>query len=344
MMESRTIWRKFHKALKNNNWAAALTVIDQIIEAEPGNPNHYLKKGDICRRQGNSAEAVNAYLKAASFLNKQGFLKKALAVCKMVMRVDPDNREALETSSSILIELEAPKQAAPELKKAGTETEKLSMPQSGEPEASQSIESAEYKKSTEQTPHETEQIITKESGGDIPTEGYDMKGIIEPTSYQESAGDGTWPAESFAEPTPPDVEGPSEESEFMPQFTDNEIRDILSRSEVRKFSAGETLVQEGDTGDSVFIIKTGTVSVVAHILGKEINLATLSEGNLFGEVAYLTGRPRTASVIAKSDTEVYEVNRLLLDEIIEQRPEIMSQINEIFNTRIKHTIDKVKNK
>jgi potassium efflux system protein len=117
---------------------------------------------------------------------------------------------------------------------------------------------------------------------------------------------------------------------------------VLSRSEVKKFSAGQTVVKEGDTGDSVFIIKSGTVSVIAHILGKEINLATLVRGDLFGEVAYLTGRPRTANVIADKDVAVYEINKLLLDEIIERRPEIMSQVNEIYTARVKDTIEKVK--
>jgi CRP-like cAMP-binding protein len=122
------------------------------------------------------------------------------------------------------------------------------------------------------------------------------------------------------------------------------MKEILTRSEIKHYSRGETIVHEGDAGDSVFIIKSGRVSVVAHILGREISLATLSAGDFFGEVAYLTGRPRTANVVSEDDVEAYEINRFLLDEIIEKRPEILSQVDEIYNARVKDTLQKIKSK
>jgi tetratricopeptide (TPR) repeat protein len=321
-MGSKDIWSKFHKSLKNKEWSDAVAIMDVVIETEPGNPNHYLKRGDVCQKKGDAAEAVNSYLKAAWHLNEEGFLKKALAVYKMVLRIDPDNKEAIETINKIIIDLETPKR--PTLKEVITDREpkeETAVTTVETPSDETLIERTSYSEPVEGDTHETERIVPEESLAETTVESTD-DALIESTSLVEEKTEAT--------------------SSVLSPFTDGEIEEVLSRSEVKKFSTGQMVVREGDTGDSVYIIKSGTVSVIAHILGKEINLATLAQGDLFGEVAYLTGRPRTANVIADNDVEVYEINKILLDEIIEKRPEIMSQVNEIYTARVKDTIEKAK--
>jgi tetratricopeptide (TPR) repeat protein len=329
MMGSKDIWGKFHKALKNKEWSDAVAIMDIVIETEPGNPNHYLKKGDVCQKKGDSAEAANSYLKAAWHLGQKGFLKKALAVYKMVLRIDPDNKEAIETTNKIIMDLETPKQ--PTLKEVTSDkapAEETIISTIETPPEEGLIERTSYEDPAEEGIHETEGIVTEESASETTVESPDDD-IIESTSLVD-------------ETATPDEKKTTSPSDLLSPFTDIEIKEVLSRSEVKEFSPGQTVVREGDTGDSVYIIKSGTVSVVAHILGREIDLATLAQGDMFGEVAYLTGRPRTANVIANEDIEVYEINKNLLDEIIEKRPEIMSQVNEIYNARVQDTIEKVK--
>ncbi len=59
-------------------------------------------------KAGDQGESINAYLKAAWYLGKSGFLKKALAVYKMALRYDPDNDEAIRAANKIMMEVEAP--------------------------------------------------------------------------------------------------------------------------------------------------------------------------------------------------------------------------------------------
>lgn len=118
--------------------------------------------------------------------------------------------------------------------------------------------------------------------------------------------------------------------------------DILRRAEMRSYNDGAKVIEEGDSGDSIFIIKSGNAKVIAHIIGREIELATLSEGDVFGEVGFLTGRLRTASVIAKGDLEVIELGRPLLEEIIEKNPEVLRKIEDIYGLRVENTLTKVK--
>lgn len=284
-MESEDVWVRLHKTLKKKDWAGAVGVMDAIIRSEPDHPNHYLKRGDIFQKKGDKAEAVASYLKAALYLGQAGFQKKALAVYSMVLRIDPDNKKALETSSNIVLELETRHQIKGTALRSGCMESK---------DAQQHLRAEPLPADNESTP-----LSNKE----------------EPIS-----------------------------SELLSLFTQHEIREVLTGARVKHYHRGTTIVREGEPGDSVFIIKSGTVSVIAHILGKEINLATLSAGDLFGEVAYLTGRPRTASVLAEDDVTVYEMNRILLDDMIEKRPEMMSQVNEIYNARVTDTIQKIKSK
>ena len=53
---------------------------------------------------GDAAESLSSYLKAALYLNRMGFLKKALAVYKMTLRYDPDNDEAIHAANTLMME------------------------------------------------------------------------------------------------------------------------------------------------------------------------------------------------------------------------------------------------
>lgn len=131
---------------------------------------------------------------------------------------------------------------------------------------------------------------------------------------------------------------------FLSSLPENEIKQIIERLKSQSFLPGQKVVEEGDFGDSIFIIISGEAKVVAHILGTEIELATLSVGDVFGEMAFLTGRPRTASVIAVDELRVMEFNRLILEEILEKYPEILKKLEDFYQSHLEDTISKVRTK
>lgn len=92
----------------------------------------------------------------------------------------------------------------------------------------------------------------------------------------------------------------------------------------------------------MYVIKCGRAKVIAHLFGKALELATLETGDVFGEVAFLTGRPRTASVIAEGPLEVYELSRLELEKIIDKNPALLQKIESFYECRVQDTIKKVK--
>ncbi len=290
-MKTDEQWEELFRLLKDKDWPGAMRNINGIIDSDRGNPNLYLKKGDICLKADDKAEAVNAYLKAAWYLSKEGFLKKALAAYKLVLRYDPENGQALHESNRIMMSIdsisEAPKRAewmifAPE-----------------------------------ESPRETRPEVK-----DISATALHPEQTSAPVTESETT-------------VPPG---------FLSYFNSSEIEEILDRAPVGKFSNGKPVVNEGDSGDSVYIIRSGSADVVGHFWGRVIMLDTLSAGDLFGEIAFLTGRTRTASVIAKGDLEVYEIKRSLLEELVAKRPQILSQLSSIYIKRVKDALRKVKSK
>ncbi len=105
-----------------------------------------------------------------------------------------------------------------------------------------------------------------------------------------------------------------------------EIQHYLFRSTAeglhrRLVPAGGIVVSEGDPGDSVFLIASGSVRILVlggH--GRALEIRRLEAGDFFGEVAALSGRPRTATVVAVTDCELLEIAHWALERLVEARP------------------------
>ncbi len=83
-----------------------------------------------------------------------------------------------------------------------------------------------------------------------------------------------------------------------------------------RLPAGTIVFRQGDPGQSVYIIRSGQVRVVKSTNGKYRVVATLGPGEVFGEMAVLTGRPRSATVQVTRDTELLRVSAQRLEEMI----------------------------
>jgi CRP-like cAMP-binding protein len=87
-------------------------------------------------------------------------------------------------------------------------------------------------------------------------------------------------------------------------------RDIATFAKPRNFSAGEPICRLGDGGDSMMSVVVGTVRIsLPTTRGKEVILADLRAGELFGEIAVLDGKPRSANVTALTNCELMVLER-----------------------------------
>jgi CRP-like cAMP-binding protein len=106
--------------------------------------------------------------------------------------------------------------------------------------------------------------------------------------------------------------GERERLQELPIFASMGSRqlDLLAvKLEVREVEAGETLVRQGDPGDTFFIVREGDLEVLVSGSGARRRANVLKPGDFFGEVALLYNVPRTATVRARSKASVWQLGR-----------------------------------
>ena len=115
---------------------------------------------------------------------------------------------------------------------------------------------------------------------------------------------------------------------------DGHLARIAGAMEKKEFKTKEFIVTQGEEGDSLFIIEEGLVNVlVKDGKGKEKWVAHIPPGGFFGEMALLTGEPRTASVQAETEVICYEIEKEDLLPIFQESPELLEKISEMMAAR-----------
>ena len=123
--------------------------------------------------------------------------------------------------------------------------------------------------------------------------------------------------------------------DFLRELSDEELHILAGAVRVRQFGAGEALMRQGDTGDTFYIIRHGTVDVTTNGSdGRQVHIAELARPAFFGEMALMTGEPRNATIRARIDVEVLEMNRAGFTELFRTHPDAAAQMSEIIAARL----------
>ena len=109
---------------------------------------------------------------------------------------------------------------------------------------------------------------------------------------------------------------------------------MLAHAAVRHvFAPGETVIRAGDEGSSMFVVHNGRVQVQINDNGRPRPVATLNEGDFFGEMALFTGEPRTANVVALEETEVLEIGHSAMKRVFDTNPDLVESLSFIISER-----------
>jgi cAMP-dependent protein kinase regulator len=142
------------------------------------------------------------------------------------------------------------------------------------------------------------------------------------------------------DPTQQQMERERAASHFFAEFPPGALEQLLYSAAVRSFDPEEVIVQEGDPGTSFFLIEEGEVAVHTNDpSGKPMVLAQLGAGEFFGEVAVLTGKPRTATIVAKTPATVIEISGLDLDRIVAEYPDVRTVLHHFYEQRARATVE-----
>ena len=153
------------------------------------------------------------------------------------------------------------------------------------------------------------------------------------------------PASPPPQPPPPQekLAAPEKEQEaarFFSAFPPEALAELLGSTSVRSYRPKATIVREGEPGDSLFLIVDGSVEVIStDPQGHPVSLASLSRGDFFGEVAVLTGKPRTATVVATTEVAVIEISKETLADISARHPQVKQVLERFYQERANATVE-----
>jgi CRP-like cAMP-binding protein len=116
---------------------------------------------------------------------------------------------------------------------------------------------------------------------------------------------------------------------------------IVDRLKFDKIEAGQDVVRIGDPGDTMYIVISGEVDVIIEGPdGKENKVAKIGSGNYFGEMALMTGEPRSATIRTNSTCELFSLTKDDFDIILEKFPSISLSLGKIMSQRLRQTLNK----
>jgi len=138
---------------------------------------------------------------------------------------------------------------------------------------------------------------------------------------------------------------------FFELLHDDDLLVLANVVDAVKINTGEILFQAGEPGDSLFVVRSGSIELfIKDTVGQKIVLTIAEEGSLFGELALLDSGPRTATAVALTDTELLVLDREDLTLLFQRRPDAALSIlaamssmtrkaDELLRTRVSRNVN-----
>ena len=121
---------------------------------------------------------------------------------------------------------------------------------------------------------------------------------------------------------------------FLSELGPESLGAVLRSLTVLRLADGQLVVRQGDEGDSLFLVADGELRVFVNTPAGEKDVARLFESTLFGEMALITGQPRTASVAAAGEADVIGVSKAALAHVTARLPAIRAALDGFSRERL----------
>ncbi len=127
------------------------------------------------------------------------------------------------------------------------------------------------------------------------------------------------------------------------ELSDAQLDFLSARSPSRNYPKGAVIVNEGDEGNALFVIQTGSVKTyLSDDKGKEVVLSTQGPGEYFGDLALFDDTPRSASVATLESCKLMVISKSLLREALAEKPEIAFVLLKGLAIRVRNLTENVR--
>jgi len=129
-------------------------------------------------------------------------------------------------------------------------------------------------------------------------------------------------------------------SKLAVELNDDERRILAGAMQPRDLKQGEVLIREGSADDHLYVVVSGVLGVVKGAgMEEEVTLNAIRPGNMVGELSFLDGASRYASLVALSDTRVLGLSRSDLEALLETNPKVVYHVMRAI-VRVVHDIQR----
>jgi len=127
-----------------------------------------------------------------------------------------------------------------------------------------------------------------------------------------------------------------EASKIFCRLSPSELSALRPIAQEQNFSAGQEIFREGDNGNGVYVVRAGQVEISGLIDQKErLVFSRVGPGDIFGEMAVIEDKPRSACAAAKVDTAVYFIPRAEMLTLVEQSPALAQALLREVSRRLR---------
>jgi serine/threonine protein kinase len=155
---------------------------------------------------------------------------------------------------------------------------------------------------------------------------------LEIKNQEEAAEKMSLPAECREIPNPSDFEF-FNQTKLLDCIPREALCSLLNSLAYREIKAGTRFINQGDPGDFLYIVQDGTCSAYVEKEQKTHAVGRMGKGDVVGEMAMLTGEPRSAHVEAETDMQLWRLSRRQFDAIARENPKLRSFLTELVADR-----------
>jgi len=361
MADLRKLKDEALSASASANWKKAASLY-ATLEQHERDGLWPLKLGECLRKLGHRAEAIKALSRAVDIYAKADLLLKAIAVCKLILEIDPNHTRTQQvlaafhasrsgTEPSAAVPASAPAAGQPHATVAwaptahvrgGTAARRPAHASAGAASPPRLSPLVAESHSSEPSPALLQELNLAamlpgaRQSDMIPAVG-DGAALEIPIDFGEPA---SFRRESKKPAEPARPRGPRTmaravlpKTPFFSVLKEEQLCVAIERVQLIQLEAGEILFDMGDAGDVLYIVASGEIAV---LVPQEV--ARLQEGDIFGEIALLANQPRNATTRATVPSQVLALDRALVRDLISGSPELLKILLRFLRERLIATL------
>jgi hypothetical protein len=316
--------RDVEDLIARGKYAKAAKLLEQEIANGSRDPRARLRLADVLVLEGRGIEAIPLLFDLSDEYASDGQVAKAIALIKKIQKLSPGRRDAEQRLAALV--------------KAGRR-EKPAADAVGYAPSGTTFGADHFQGAVTVAPPADTHIERLKSSTWVPSTHQEPD--------EEIALPPVPPPSSSPPPGPPDDEtmevfevtpqppAPVPDTPLFNGFSQDELAEVIRGFRLRSFEAGDVVLLEGERGDSLFVVTTGMVKAFVRSPhgGEPLLVRRMAEGDFFGEISILSGKPRTATVTAATPCEMLELDRATLDGITATYPHVRQVLEEFYISR-----------